>query len=84
MSSSGNISVTDRLDIEKEGKILKTLRHDNIVKIIDIITEEPFMIVMELIDGGSLSVHLKSKGPDLTVKKLLYFSRDIASVSNFI
>lgn len=84
MSSSGNISVTDRLDIEKEGKILKTLRHDNIVKIIDIITEEPFMIVMELIDGGSLSLHLKSEGPDLTVKKLLYFSRDIASVSNFI
>lgn len=81
LPSTGPISKIDWMDLQRESKILKTLRHDNIVKIIDISYEDPFIIVMELVEGGSLCTLLKSEAPDLTTKKLLYFSKDIASVS---
>lgn len=82
LSPTGTIKRNDWMDLQRESRLLKQLRHDNIVKIIDISYEDPFLIVMELVDGSSLSLLLKTDAPNLTTKKLLFFSEEIAKVSN--
>lgn len=84
LSPTGTIKRNDWMDLQRESRLLKQLRHDNIVKIIDISYEDPFLIVMELVDGSSLSLLLKTEAPNLTTKKLLFFSEEIAKVSNIV
>lgn len=64
-------------DFEREIKIMQTLRHPNIVKIITYI-EHPTSIIMEFIKHRSFLVYLITNGPSLTTQRLLKFAKDIA------
>lgn len=66
-------------DFQREAKIMKTLDHENIVKIYGF-REEPLLIIMEYINFGSLHTYLSIHRPDLTVNNLLDFASNIAKV----
>lgn len=68
-------------DFQREAKIMKTLEHDNIVKIYGF-REEPLLIIMEYMNDGSLLTYLSIHRPDLKVENLLDFASDIAKVGN--
>lgn len=61
--------VTQKFDVVKQGLItetnlLKKLNHPNLPSIIDVIdTEDTFLIVMDYIEGVTLSVYLEENGP---------------------
>ena len=74
-------SDTQFKDFQREAKIMKTLDHENIVKIYGFLYDPKPMIIMEFIRDGSLLVYLSYHRPNLTVNHLLKFAKNIASVS---
>lgn len=66
-------------DFQREAKIMKTLKHENIVKILAF-RDEPLLIIMEFINHGSLLTYLSIHRPDLKVENLLSFAANIAKV----
>lgn len=77
-------SDTQYKDFQREAKIMKTLRHENIVKIYGFLDDPKLLIIMEYMQHGSLLVYLSYHRPNLTENHLLKFARNIASVSLFI
>lgn len=70
-------------DFQREAKIMKTLEHENIVKIYGF-REEPLLIIMEYMKYGSLLTYLSIHRPDLKVENLLDFAANIAKVEILI
>lgn len=70
-------------DFQREAKIMKTLEHENIVKIYGF-REEPLLIIMEYMNYGSLLTYLSIHRPDLKVENLLDFAANIAKVKILI
>lgn len=68
-------------DFQREAKIMKTLEHENIVKIYGF-REDPLLIIMEYMNYGSLLTYLSIHRPDLKVENLLHFAANIAKVSS--
>ena len=79
-SDESSDKLSDLRDFQREAKIMKNLRHDNIVRILGF-TEQPLLIIMENMTNGSLLNYLKFKRFDLKEVHLLNFSKNIASVS---
>lgn len=73
-------SDTQFRDFQREAKIMKTLRHENIVKIYGFVDDPKLLIIMEFLNGSLLS-YLSYHRPNLTVDNLLNFAKNIASVS---
>lgn len=71
-------STGQQKDILREAKIMKSLKHENIVEIYDY-CEHPLLIIMEKMSQSLLS-YLPSNQPNLTVENLLHFALDIAKV----
>lgn len=65
-------------DFQREARIMKTLKHENIVKIFGF-HEEPLLIIVELMDC-SLQTYVSIHRCDLTVENLLDFAANIAKV----
>lgn len=72
-------SISQFKDFQREAKIMKTLNHANIVKIYGFM-EDPLLIIMEFMNGGSLLTYLSIHRPDLRVESLLNFAANIAKV----
>lgn len=70
-------------DFLRETKIMETLKHENIVRIHGF-REDPLLIIMEYMEGGSLLTYLSIHRPDLKVENLLDFAADIAKVKTLI
>ncbi len=61
----------------REGEILKRLNHPNIVKMLDMVEENgESYLVMELVEGGSLSDLLKAKG-QLPISRVVQIGLDL-------
>lgn len=68
----------------QEGRILKQYDHPNIVKLIGIcVQKQPIMIVMELVEGGSLLMFLRKNAASLEQRQMMSMCRDTAA-GNFI
>lgn len=64
----------------QEGRILKQYDHPNIVKLIGIcVQKQPIMIVMELVEGGSLLMFLRKNAASLDQRKMMGMCRDTAA-----
>lgn len=64
----------------QEGRILKQYDHPNIVKLIGIcVQKQPIMIVMELVEGGSLLQNLRKNAASLDQRKMMGMCRDTAA-----
>lgn len=64
----------------QEGRILKQYDHPNIVKLIGIcVQKQPIMIVMELVEGGSLLMFLRKNASSLDQRKMMSMCRDTAA-----
>jgi serine/threonine protein kinase len=64
----------------QEGRILKQYDHPNIVKLIGIcVQKQPIMIVMELVEGGSLLMFLRKNSATLDSRKMMGMCRDTAA-----
>ncbi|CAG7823667.1 unnamed protein product [Allacma fusca] len=69
----------------QEGRILKQYQHPNIVRLVGIcVQKQPIMIVMELVSGGSLLTHLKSKGVTLSSRNLAKMCLDAAAGMKYL
>ncbi|XP_059060811.1 tyrosine-protein kinase hopscotch [Achroia grisella] len=76
-------------DFENELKIMKCLKHDNIVKILgyswDDQTPDPTVfIVMEYLEESSLNNYLKFQGDKLSISHLLKYATDISTGMEYI
>lgn len=64
----------------QEGRILKQYDHPNIVKLIGIcVQKQPIMIVMELVEGGSLLMSLRKNAASLEQRQMMSMCRDTAA-----
>lgn len=64
----------------QEGRILKQYDHPNIVKLIGIcVQKQPIMIVMELVEGGSLLMFLRKNAASLEQRQMMSMCRDTAA-----
>lgn len=64
----------------QEGRILKQYDHPNIVKLIGIcVQKQPIMIVMELVEGGSLLTFLRKNSTTLDQNQMMGMCRDTAA-----
>ncbi|PRD32109.1 UNVERIFIED_CONTAM: Tyrosine-protein kinase Fer [Trichonephila clavipes] len=69
----------------QEGRILMDYSHPNIVKFIGICVQKlPYMIVMELVPGGSLLNYLQRHKETLTQEQLLSFCIDAAAGMEYL
>lgn len=69
----------------QEGRILKQYDHPNIVKLIGIcVQKQPIMIVMELVEGGSLLMSLRKNAASLESRQMMSMCRDTAAGENQI
>ncbi|KMQ94378.1 tyrosine-protein kinase hopscotch [Lasius niger] len=73
----------DQNDFEREIRIMKTLNHPNIVKILGNISE-PKCLIMEFVEHGSLQNYLLLHRTTLTPKKLLHFALDISTGMDYL
>ncbi|GIY34753.1 tyrosine-protein kinase hopscotch [Caerostris extrusa] len=86
------IKATDTMQISvnelhSEMKIMKSLCHKNIVRIIGLVEEPETMLVMEYVDNGSLLNHLQSfrNNPEkLEYKELLRFALGVAEGMEYL
>ncbi|KAI6228537.1 SH2 motif and Tyrosine protein kinase domain containing protein [Aphelenchoides besseyi] len=63
----------------KEARIMRRYEHPNIVRFYGVAMEkEPLMLVMELVDGGSLDKYLNKNGPKLTTNERTRMCLDAA------
>uniref|UniRef100_A0A673UM13 Tyrosine-protein kinase n=1 Tax=Suricata suricatta TaxID=37032 RepID=A0A673UM13_SURSU len=82
MMKPGSMSVESFL---AEANLMKTLRHDKLVKLYAVVTQEPIYIVTEFMAKGSLLDFLKSvEGSKQPLPKLIDFSAQIAEGMAFI
>ncbi|XP_014232207.1 tyrosine-protein kinase hopscotch [Trichogramma pretiosum] len=79
-----NTLENDIKDFEREISIMKTLRHQNIVGIIGVISEPQVCLVMEYVKHGSLQSYLAIHRESLTEKILLNFALDIATGMKYL
>ena len=64
----------------QEGRILKQYDHPNIVKLIGIcVQKQPIMIVMELVEGGSLLTFLRKNATTLDQQQMMGMCKDTAA-----
>lgn len=81
------INTQAKLDIEvykKEVELLSTLNHSNIPRIVDRIEiENDYYVVMDFIDGVSLTNHVKANGP-LTEEVAIYYTIMICEVVDYL
>lgn len=64
----------------QEGRILKQYDHPNIVKLIGIcVQKQPIMIVMELVEGGSLLMSLRKNAGSMDQRQMMSMCRDTAA-----
>jgi tyrosine-protein kinase Fer len=64
----------------QEGRILKQYDHPNIVKLIGIcVQKQPIMIVMELVEGGSLLMFLRKNAASMDQRQMMSMCRDTAA-----
>lgn len=64
----------------QEGRILKQYDHPNIVKLIGIcVQKQPIMIVMELVEGGSLLMFLRKNAAAIEQRQMMSMCRDTAA-----
>ncbi|XP_064615394.1 tyrosine-protein kinase SRK3-like [Liolophura sinensis] len=77
MQRPGSVSTAAFLD---EAQILKTLQHNNIVRLLAVCTEqEPVYLVLEYMPRGRLSQYLREgAGKDLGLSELLWITTQIA------
>ncbi|KAG5673688.1 hypothetical protein PVAND_003712 [Polypedilum vanderplanki] len=69
----------------QEGRILKQYDHPNIVKLIGIcVQKQPIMIVMELVEGGSLLMFLRKNAQILELKQMLRMCSDISAGMQYL
>jgi tyrosine-protein kinase Fer len=69
----------------QEGRILKQYDHPNIVKLIGIcVQKQPIMIVMELVEGGSLLMFLRKNAASLEQRQMMSMCRDTAAGKFFL
>ena len=65
----------------EEATIMKKLKHDNLVKLYAVCSqEEPIYIVTELMENGSLLHYLRDEngpGPTLGIDDLIYFASQV-------
>ncbi|VDN04952.1 unnamed protein product [Thelazia callipaeda] len=72
-------------EICREARVLRKLCHPNIVRLYGIaISKEPIMLLLELLEDGSLDMLLLTKGMTLSIRRKLYFCLDIASGLEFL
>lgn len=71
-------------DFEREIKIMQTLQHPNIVKIITWADRPHILIIMEFVRHRSFLMYLSSQSPSLTTQRLLHFAKDIASGMEYL
>lgn len=76
MQRPGSVSTAAFLD---EAQILKTLQHNNIVKLLAVCTEqEPIYLVLEYMPRGRLSQYLREgAGKDLGLSELLWITTQV-------
>lgn len=68
-------------DFKREIRIMQTLKHPNIVRILDHVDDGTTQsIIMEYIECGAFSIYLSANKPRLTNERLLRFAYDIAKV----
>ncbi|CAL1264549.1 unnamed protein product [Larinioides sclopetarius] len=80
-----NLPEVQKRKFLQEGRILMDYNHPNIVKFIGICVQKlPYMIVMELVQGGSLLNYLQKYGETLTQDQLLSFCIDAASGMEYL
>jgi tyrosine-protein kinase Fer len=70
-------------DFQREAEMMKKFEHENIVKIYGHY-ENPLLIIMEYMTGGSLLTYLSINRPNLKVENLLNFASDIAKVCKYL
>lgn len=81
--------VTDNFEVVRQGLItetnlLKKLKHPNLPSIIDIIdTDETFLIVMDFIEGVTLSVYLEDNGPQ-PQEKVIGWASQLCDVLSYL
>ncbi|CAH1728224.1 unnamed protein product [Chironomus riparius] len=69
----------------QEGRILKQYDHPNIVKLIGIcVQKQPIMIVMELVEGGSLLTYLRKNSATLDQQQMMGICRDTAAGMRYL
>ncbi|CAO1430994.1 unnamed protein product [Diamesa tonsa] len=69
----------------QEGRILKQYDHPNIVKLIGIcVQKQPIMIVMELVEGGSLLMFLRKNAAGLEQRSMMAMCRDTAAGMRYL
>ena len=77
--------VPDKEKFLQEADILKQYDHLNIVKLIGIAwDDEPVLIVMELMPGGSLLDYLRKKSGSMPKGKMLHMSIDACSGMEYL
>jgi len=75
-AASTNREVIERF--RREGALLRELNHPNIVHLIDVVeSDQQHYIVMEYVDGGSLSDVLRAHGP-LPISQVLQIGLDLS------
>ncbi|XP_046425755.1 tyrosine-protein kinase hopscotch isoform X1 [Neodiprion fabricii] len=74
----------DLRDFEREISIMKTLKHENVVEILGVISEPEVCLVMEFVKHGSLQSYLAINRETLTHRKLLGFALDIATGMDYL
>ncbi|KAF8794893.1 Tyrosine-protein kinase JAK2 like protein [Argiope bruennichi] len=74
-------------ELHAEMKIMKSLCHKNIVRIIGLVEDPETMLVMEYVDNGSLLCHLqsyKNKQEELEHKELIRFALGVAEGMEYL
>ncbi len=79
MCRGRHIGREETLKFMKEARFLRRFKHPNIVQLHGIAAhEEPVMIVMELVSGGSLQRHLQRLGKEIALKDRIRFCLETA------
>ena len=85
VKSCRSTDVPDKEKFLQEAEILKQYNHPNIVRLIGIACDqEPVLIVMELMPGGSLLEYLRKRAGNTSNGKLLHMSIDACSGMEYL
>ncbi|GMS96615.1 hypothetical protein PENTCL1PPCAC_18790, partial [Pristionchus entomophagus] len=81
------VSTDDRLAFLREANVMRTLKHQNIVRLHGVCAQRnPIMIVMEIATGGSLEGRIKEKeqSPPLTLQHMRKYCLDVLSGMKYL